>query len=69
MPTKNLHASGVSVVVGLRKDSASWQKAERAGLKVAEVPDAAKAAEFLTLDEPGGTFNFTAALNKRAPSK
>ena len=31
---QNLHESGVDVVVGLRKDSSSWQKAEEAGLKV-----------------------------------
>ena len=29
---QNLHNSGVHVVVGLRKDSASWSKAEAAGL-------------------------------------
>ncbi len=49
---QNLHASGVSVVVGLRKDSASWQKAEGAGLKVAEVPAAAKAADIVMLTLP-----------------
>jgi ketol-acid reductoisomerase len=32
----NLRDSGVDVVVGLRRSSASWQKAENAGLKVAE---------------------------------
>ena len=32
---QNLRDSGVQVVVGLRKDSASWTKAERAGLRVA----------------------------------
>ena len=30
---QNLRDSGVDVVVGLRKDSASWKKAEAAGLK------------------------------------
>jgi len=49
---QNLHASGVSVVVGLRKDSASWQKAEGAGLKVAEVPEAAKAGDIVMLTLP-----------------
>ena len=29
---QNLNASGISVVVGLRKDSGSWAKAEGAGL-------------------------------------
>ena len=36
----NLKDSGVSVVVGLRKGSGSWAKAEKAGLAVAEVADA-----------------------------
>ena len=34
---QNLHNSGVKVVVGLRKDSSSWAKAEGAGLAVATV--------------------------------
>lgn len=49
---QNLHASGVSVVVGLRRDSTSWQKAEGAGLKVAEVPEAAKAGDIVMLTLP-----------------
>jgi len=49
---QNLHASGVSVVVGLRADSTSWKKAEAAGLKVAEVPDAARAADIVMLTLP-----------------
>ena len=36
----NLKESGVNVVVGLRKDSTSWSKAEAAGLTVQEVPEA-----------------------------
>ena len=36
----NLRDSGVDVVVGLRAGSASWAKAEAAGLQVAEVADA-----------------------------
>ena len=43
----NLHESGVKVVVGLRKDGASWAKAANAGLKVAEVADAVKAADIV----------------------
>ncbi|MDR0479041.1 MAG: ketol-acid reductoisomerase [Burkholderiaceae bacterium] len=42
---QNLHDSGVKVVVGLRKGGASWAKAEQAGLKVAEVAEAAKQAD------------------------
>jgi len=49
---QNLHHSGVDVVVGLRKDSSSWAKAEGAGLKVASVPDAAAQADFVMLTVP-----------------
>lgn len=45
----NLHESGVKVIVGLRKDGASWKKAETAGLKVAEVADAVKAADLVMM--------------------
>jgi ketol-acid reductoisomerase len=45
----NLHESGVNVIVGLRKDGASWKKAENAGLKVAEVNDAVKAADLVMM--------------------
>ncbi len=41
----NLHDSGVSVVVGLREGSASWKKAENAGLKVAKTGDAVAQAD------------------------
>ena len=43
----NLHESGVDVIVGLRKDSQSWAKAEAAGLTVMEVPEEAKAADVM----------------------
>jgi ketol-acid reductoisomerase len=42
---QNLNDSGVKVTVGLRKGGASWSKVEKAGLKVAEVADAVKAAD------------------------
>jgi ketol-acid reductoisomerase len=45
----NLHESGVKVVVGLRKDGASWNKAANAGLKVAEVADAVKSADLVMM--------------------
>lgn len=48
----NLHESGVDVVVGLRKDSSSWAKAEAAGLKVMEVEDAAKAGDVVMMLVP-----------------
>ena len=37
---QNLNDSGVKVTVGLRKGGASWSKAEKAGLKVAEIAEA-----------------------------
>jgi ketol-acid reductoisomerase len=51
----NLQRSGISVVVGLRKDSASWAKAEAEGLKVATPADAARAAEVIMLVVPDET--------------
>jgi ketol-acid reductoisomerase len=38
---QNLRDSGVEVVVGLRRDSASWKKAEGAGLRVLPTAEAA----------------------------
>jgi ketol-acid reductoisomerase len=48
----NLKDSGVNVIVGLRKDGASWSKAESAGLQVKEVGDAVKAADLVMLLVP-----------------
>ncbi len=45
----NLHESGVDVIVGLYKGSKSWPKAEAAGLKVATVSEAAKAADIVMI--------------------
>ncbi|MBV7481785.1 ketol-acid reductoisomerase [Bordetella sp. BOR01] len=45
----NLHDSGVKVVVGLRKDGASWNKAANAGLEVKEVAEAVKAADVVMM--------------------
>jgi ketol-acid reductoisomerase len=42
---QNLNDSGIKVTVGLRKSGVSWAKAEKAGLKVAEIADAVKAAD------------------------
>ncbi len=42
---QNLNDSGVKVTVGLRRSGASWSKAEKAGLSVAEVADAVKGAD------------------------
>jgi ketol-acid reductoisomerase len=46
---QNLNESGVKVTVGLRKAGASWAKAEGAGLKVAEIADAVKAADVVMI--------------------
>jgi ketol-acid reductoisomerase len=45
----NLKESGMNVCVGLRKTSASWKKAENAGLTVMTVPDAVKWAEIIMI--------------------
>ncbi len=52
---QNLHHSGVSVVVGLRKDSASVAKAQAAGLRVAPVDQAAREADVVMLALPDET--------------
>ena len=49
---QNLNESGVNVIVGLRKTSARWKKAEEAGLKVMEIPEAAKAADIVMMLVP-----------------
>ena len=46
---QNLNDSGVKVVVGLRKGGASWPKVEKAGLQVAEVADAVRAADVVMI--------------------
>ncbi|WP_308363747.1 MULTISPECIES: ketol-acid reductoisomerase [unclassified Microbulbifer] len=49
----NLKDSGVkNVVVGLRAGSSSWQKAEKAGLRVAEVADAVRDADVVMILAP-----------------
>ena len=45
----NLHESGIDVVVGLYNGSKSWEKAEKAGLKVATVAEAAKMADMIMI--------------------
>ncbi|MGN6084496.1 ketol-acid reductoisomerase [Trinickia sp.] len=45
----NLKDSGVRVTVGLRKDGASWKKAEGAGLAVKEVAEAVKGADVVMM--------------------
>ena len=48
----NLKDSGLNVVVGLRKGSSNWAKAEEAGLKVLEVEEAAKAGDLVMMLVP-----------------
>ena len=48
----NLHDSGVNVVVGLRNDSNSWNKAEEAGLKVEAVQDAVNNSDLVMILAP-----------------
>lgn len=48
----NLNDSGCDVVVGLRTDSASWQKAEKAGLKVLPIAQAAAEADIVMMLVP-----------------
>ena len=45
----NLKDSGIPVVVGLRKESASWKKAEDAGLTVKTVAEASEWADVIML--------------------
>ncbi len=46
---RNLHDSGVKVVVGLRKGSAFWKRAEKDGLNVMTVPEATKVADIMMI--------------------
>ena len=46
---QNLNDSGVNVTVALRRSGASWAKAENAGLKVAEIAEAVKAADVVMM--------------------
>jgi len=48
----NLHDSGVKVTVGLRKGGASWDKAKKAGLKVAAIGDAVQGADIVMMLMP-----------------
>jgi len=48
----NLKDSGFDVVVGVRKDGASWDYAQKDGLKVAEPADAVKGAKLIAMLVP-----------------
>jgi ketol-acid reductoisomerase len=45
----NAHDSGLDVMVGLYSGSKSWELAEKAGLRVAEVADAAREADVIVM--------------------
>jgi len=49
---QNLKDSGVKVTVGLRKGSASWKKAQAAGLMVKEVAEAVEGADLVMVLAP-----------------
>ena len=55
----NLHDSGVDVRVGLRADSASWDKVKEAGLKVMTPREAAAEADFIMILTPDETQSHT----------
>jgi ketol-acid reductoisomerase len=49
---QNLNDSGIKVTVGLRKGGPSWDKAKKAGLKVAEIAEAVKGADIVMMLMP-----------------
>jgi ketol-acid reductoisomerase len=51
----NLKESGQKVIVGLRKGSPSWEKAEKAGFKVLSVAEASKIADIIMILLPDET--------------
>ena len=46
---QNLNESGLNVIVGLRKGSKNWEKAEKAGLKVMTLSEACQAADLIQI--------------------
>ncbi|HEY6822766.1 MAG TPA: ketol-acid reductoisomerase [Burkholderiales bacterium] len=46
---QNLQDSGVKVTVGLRKGGASWDKAKKGGIRVAELAEAVKGADIVMI--------------------
>lgn len=48
----NLQESGIKVVVGLRKGSKTWEKAESVGLKVIDTSEAAKQGDIIVMLVP-----------------
>ena len=66
----NLKDSGCNVMVGLYQGSKSWEKAEQAGLRVAQVAEVAKEADILMMTIPderqGGVFTDHIAENLKS---
>ncbi|MFN5802206.1 MAG: ketol-acid reductoisomerase, partial [Burkholderiales bacterium] len=66
----NLHDSGCKVTVAVRKNGASWVKAEKAGLKVAEIADAVKVADVVMIllpdEQIADVYNKDVAPNMKA---
>jgi ketol-acid reductoisomerase len=46
---RNLHDSGMKVIVGLRKDSAFWKRAQKDGLNVMTVAEATKKSDIMMI--------------------
>ncbi len=46
---RNLHDSGIKVVVGLRKGSTFWKRAQKDGLNVMTVPEATKKSDIMMI--------------------
>ena len=63
---QNLNDSGVKVTVGLRKGGASWDKAKKAGLKVAEVGEAVQGADVVMMLMPDEHIAATYKERRRA---
>ena len=69
---QNLRDSGIDVAVGLRRDSASWQKAANAGLTVLPTAEAAAGADVIMIlvpDELGGEMYGTEIAPGLRPGK
>ncbi len=49
---RNMHDSGIKVCVGLRKESAFWDRAEKDGLEVLTVAEASKKADIIMILVP-----------------
>jgi len=50
--SRNLHESGLNVIVGIRKGSPSWKKAEGHGMTVVTPEEAAKRGDFIQVLAP-----------------